>query len=239
MFTPDVINEIGNYVYRLIDPRDFQTFYVGRGVGNRVFDHAKDELKQFEGEEDELTTKLQQIRDIRLSNKEVICVIHRHGLTKEQAMEVESALIDCYPGLTNLISGYGSDRGVITADDLQATLKRPIYEEPEGIDYVIIKTSNNAIQINGSLYEATRRAWRAKLDRARNIKFALSVIGGIVREVYEVDQWYQSPESENRIEFNGKPACDEIANQLRGKMIPDYYRKQGMSSPFLYKKTNK
>lgn len=236
MFSADVINEIDNYVYRLIDPRDFQTFYIGRGVGNRVFDHARDELKRFEAEEDELTTKLQQIRDIRLSNKEVICVIHRYGLSREQAMEVESALIDCYPGLTNLISGYGSDRGVITADDLQATLKRPVYDEPEGVDYVIIKTSNNAIQINGSLYEATRRAWRAKLERAQDVKFALSVIGGIVREVYEVNEWYQSPESENRIEFNGKPACDEIADLFRGKMIPEYYRKKGMSSPFLYKK---
>jgi hypothetical protein len=154
-------------------------------------------------------------------------------------MEVGSALIDCYPGLTNLISGYGSDRGVITADDLQCTLKRPIYDEPEGLDYVIIKTSNNAIQINGSLYEATRRAWRAKLERAQNMKFVLSVIGGIVREVYEVDEWYISPESENRIEFNGKPACDEISNLFRGKMIPECYRKKGMSSPFLYKRAKR
>ena len=47
MFSVDVANKLGNYVYRLIDPRDFQTFYVGRGVGNRVFQHAKDELKHF------------------------------------------------------------------------------------------------------------------------------------------------------------------------------------------------
>ena len=138
MFSADVTSILGNYVYRLIDPRDFQTFYVGRGVGNRVFHHAKDELNHFEDDEDALTTKLQQIREIRLSGKEVICVIHRYGLTKEQAMEVESALIDCYPGLTNLVSGYGSDRGVITADDLQSSFERPIYEEPTEIDYIIV-----------------------------------------------------------------------------------------------------
>ena len=238
MFSSDVINKIDNYVYRLIDPRNFQTFYVGRGVGNRVFQHAKDELVNFEKEEDELTTKLKQIREIRLSGKEVLCVIHRHGLTKEQAKEVESALIDCYPGLTNLVSGYGSDRGVITADDLQATFKRPIYEEPDDVDYVIIKTTNAVVQAaQGSLYEATRRAWRANLKRAEKVKFVLSVIAGIVREVYEVEEWYQSAESNNRIEFHGKPACDEIANLFRDKMIPEYYRKKGMSSPFLYKKT--
>lgn len=238
MFTTDAINEIGNYVYRLIDPRDFQTFYVGRGVGNRVFQHAKEELKHFEENEDALSMKLEQIREIRLAGKEVICVIHRYGLTKEQAMEVESALIDCYPGLTNLVSGYGSDRGVITADDLQNTLERPVYEEPEDLDYIIIKTTRNAINNNGNLYEATRRAWRANLERAKKVKIVLSVIGGIVREVYEVSEWYRSPESENRIEFYGKPAKDEIANLFRGKMIPEYYRKKGMSSPFLYKNAN-
>lgn len=237
MFSADVTSILGNYVYRLIDPRDFQTFYVGRGVGNRVFYHAKDELNHFEDNEDALTTKLQQIREIRLSGKEVICVIHRYGLTKEQAMEVESALIDCYPGLTNLVSGYGSDRGVITADDLQSSLERPIYEEPTEIDYIIVKTSNSAVQIaQGSLYDATRRAWRANLERASKVNIVLSVISGIVREVYEVDVWYKSTEFDGRIEFKGKPANREIANLFRGKMIPEYYRKQGMSSPFLYKK---
>ena len=235
MFSADVISKLGNYVYRLIDPRDFQTFYVGRGVGNRVFHHAKDELNHFEDDEDGLTTKLQQIREIRLSGKEVICVIHRYGLTKDQAMEVESALIDCYPGLTNLISGYGSDRGVITAEDLRVSFERPIYEEPDEIDYVIVKTSNNNAAQNG-LYEATRRAWRANFERARKVKYVLSVISGIVQEVYEVDEWYRSPEFDGRVEFNGKPASREIANLFRGKMIPEYYRKQGMSSPFLYKK---
>ena len=238
MFTSNVIEEIGNYVYRLIDPRDYQTFYVGRGVGNRVFQHAKEEIKHFEEEDDALSMKLEQIREIRLSGKEVICVIHRYGLSREQAMEVESALIDCYPGLTNLVNGYGSDRGVITAEDLQNTLERPVYEEPDNLDYVIIKTTRNAINNNGNLYEATRRAWRANLERAKKVNIVLSVIDGIVREVYEVSEWYRSPESESRIEFNGKRAKDEIANLFRGKMIPEYYRKKGMSSPFLYKNAN-
>ena len=240
MFSSDVIDKIDNYVYRLIDPRDFQTFYVGRGVGNRVFQHAKDELENFEKDEDELTTKLKQIREIRLSGKEVLCVIHRHGLTKDQAKEVESALIDCYPGLTNLVSGYGSDRGLITTEDLQATFRRPIYEEPDDVEYVIIKTTNAVVQAaQGGLYEATRRAWRANLNKVKNVKLVLSVVSGIVREVYAVKEWYRSPEADNRVEFIGEPARDEVANLFRGKMIPECYRKKGMASPLLYKKTKK
>lgn len=29
------------YVYRLIDPRTYETFYVGKGCGDRVFQHTK------------------------------------------------------------------------------------------------------------------------------------------------------------------------------------------------------
>lgn len=34
-------NEKKFYVYHLVDPRMFHTFYVGKGCGNRVFDHAR------------------------------------------------------------------------------------------------------------------------------------------------------------------------------------------------------
>lgn len=39
MFTPDVIEQLNYYVYRLIDPRNGKTFYVGKG--NRVFTHVE------------------------------------------------------------------------------------------------------------------------------------------------------------------------------------------------------
>ena len=40
------LNNLSNnrkyYVYRLVDPRTLQTFYVGKGCGDRVFQHVKD-----------------------------------------------------------------------------------------------------------------------------------------------------------------------------------------------------
>ena len=35
----EVQEELGNYVYRLIDPRNGETFYVGKGKGNRIYAH--------------------------------------------------------------------------------------------------------------------------------------------------------------------------------------------------------
>ena len=118
-FTPDVCKRLEYYVYRLIDPRTGQTFYVGKGKNNRVFAHAQDALKDYDGvdylnaeQDDEISAKIQQIRDIHNAGLEVIMVIHRWGMDEATAYEVESALTDCYPGLTNEQSGHDSDRGV-------------------------------------------------------------------------------------------------------------------------------
>ena len=44
-FSQKAIDGLGNYVYRLIDPRDGETFYVGKGRGNRVYAHIHSEIK--------------------------------------------------------------------------------------------------------------------------------------------------------------------------------------------------
>jgi uncharacterized protein len=96
---------LGWYVYRLIDPRNGETFYVGKGRGNRVFVHvhAADGL-----EGDDLENKVKRIRQIQNAGLEVAHVIHRHGLDERSAFEVEAALIDAYPGLTNVAGGSGA-----------------------------------------------------------------------------------------------------------------------------------
>ena len=125
MFTSEVIEQLQYYVYRLIDPRNGQTFYVGKGKGNRLYAHINDALKNFDGEnyldtdEDEVSAKIQQIRDIKKSGLEVIHVIQRYGLTNKEAFEVEAALIDCYAGLTNIQAGFAPERGVNNAEVLQ------------------------------------------------------------------------------------------------------------------------
>lgn len=44
MFSPATVEAIGSYVYALADSND-QVFYVGKGQGNRVFDHV-DEVRR-------------------------------------------------------------------------------------------------------------------------------------------------------------------------------------------------
>ena len=81
-FPADIKRKLKTYVYRLIDPRNGETFYVGKGQGNRVFAHIRAE-KNLEG--DELDNKLKRIRDIRVAGFEVAHVIHRHGMDDKTA----------------------------------------------------------------------------------------------------------------------------------------------------------
>ena len=41
MFSTAIIEKINYYIYCLVDPRNQNIFYIGKGIGNRVFQHAR------------------------------------------------------------------------------------------------------------------------------------------------------------------------------------------------------
>lgn len=128
-------------------------------------------------------------------------------------------------------------QGILLDDGFEDGFEN-VYQEPS-FDYMIIKTTQGRIDFcNGSLYEATRHAWKINPERARLHPYVFSVVGGIVREVYFVHDWLlvtDGPEK-GRYEFIGEKASGEIARQFLGKRIPPYYRERGNQSPFLYKR---
>lgn len=89
-FSKKVVEELGYYVYALIDPRDHKIFYIGKGCGNRVFQHCLAAIL-----EDDETLKLDTIRAILDSGLEVGHYILRHRLSEEVALQMESLLIRC------------------------------------------------------------------------------------------------------------------------------------------------
>lgn len=246
-FSGDVIKKINDYVYRLIDPRNGETFYVGRGKGNRVFDHVKgefnysEEVYQDSDDEsissefaDEISDKIARINEIKASGLEVIYVIHRWGLTTDEAKEVEAALIDCYPGLTNVQNGYGAERGINNASAIENMLKTQKFDEKTDIDFCIIKVHQETINLCG-LYEAVRKSWRVNVDRISKIPYILAVCNGIVKEVYKVEKWLPDKEMDSkRYMFEGKKADEDIREHFVNKKLPDYYRKA--QYPVVYKK---
>ncbi|EEK5472084.1 hypothetical protein R3068_003799 [Salmonella enterica subsp. enterica serovar Schwarzengrund] len=248
-FPLGVMEHLGWYVYRLIDPRDGSTFYVGKGKGNRVFAHMRGEVAAVDDDE-LLSNKLKQLREIRLAGLEVIHVIHRHGIADEKtAYEVEAALIDAYPGLTNIMNGAGSNEyGAAHIKELIATY------QPETIvfQHKALMISVNRSSKDVDLYDAVRFSWRVSVERARKAEVILATVKGIVRGVYVADEWLKStrenfPEisswdedeefeatQNSRFGFRGKVAPPAIAQLYLGKKIPEDLRKKGAMSPVRY-----
>ena len=140
MFSQKVQEELGYYVYCLVDPRDKKIFYVGKGVGNRVFAHVNDALENV----DYITDKIDTIKEILAAGLKVDHYIIRHKLTEEDAFTVESVLIDflTHPDfnkeniLTNLVAGHHQwDEGIMTVDQI-----KQIYDcEPICLKKAVIK----------------------------------------------------------------------------------------------------
>jgi len=96
MFSNEVIHRLGCYIYRLIDPRNGSTFYVGKGFGNDIFNHINDD-NTLKYSNETLDLKCHDIQNIKSVSLAPICIIHRHNLTFEQAVAAEAAIIDLYP----------------------------------------------------------------------------------------------------------------------------------------------
>jgi hypothetical protein len=235
-FPPDVIQKLKTYVYRLIDPRNGETFYIGKGQGNRVFAHIRAEAG-IEG--DNLGNKLNRIREIRLSDLDVGHVIHRHGMDDDTAFEVESALIDAYPGLTNSIGGIGgTEFGAMHASEIL----RRYAAEPAVFQHKALLISVNRTAEETSLYEATRYAWKINRDKAAKAEIILATLQGLIVGAFEADQWLDATsanfpgrvEAPGRFGFVGHEATIEIKSIYVGKRVPDEFRKRGAANPVKY-----
>lgn len=236
MFSPEVRQQLKFYVYRLIDPRNGETFYVGKGKGNRVFQHAAGELP---ADSDADSAKLARIRQIKLSNFEVQHVIHRHGMESATAMEVEAALIDAYPGLTNAVAGQGSDAyGVMHAEEI---VRRYEAKDAE-FEHRVILISVYRTAAETSLYDATRYAWRIDPRRAANAQYALPLIQGLIVGAFEPAQWLEAttdnfPVRESmpgRWGFTGNEAPEHVRKLYVGRRVPAQYRRRGAANPIKY-----
>ncbi len=232
-FPPEVIEKLQSYVYRLIDPRNGETFYVGKGKGNRVFAHIREEV-----ESDDLGDKLRRIREIKAAGFEVAHVIHRHGMDDATAFEVEAALIDAYPGLTNIVVGPGSDYGAMHAQEIIQKYSA----QPAEFKHRAILINVNRSALETSLYEATRYAWKIDVKKAKRAEIVAAVRFGIIIEVFTPTDWLPAT-SENfpgrdpvpgRVGFRGNNADKDIRQLYIGKRVPDEYRKQGPANPVKY-----
>ena len=212
-FSSKTRENIGFYVYALIDPRNGKVFYIGKGKNNRVFDHAKGAV-----ESDARTEKIETIKSIIKEGKEVGHYIVRHGLDEKTAYEVESALIDflTYPHfnletvLTTKVAGHHQwDRGIKTIDEIEQTYAaEPLVINPK--EKILCLNLNKSYKKGGDIYKFTRGWWKLSEKRVKNVNVVLGIYNGIVRGVYRPipDLWEESNKEKGRWGFTGEEIKD-------------------------------
>lgn len=233
-FPPAVIEALGYYVYLLRDPDTDEVFYVGKGIGNRIFAHIQDSLSD---KTDNL--KLDRIRSIYNQGKQVKHTIHRHGLTEKEAFEVEAALIDIVglADLTNKVSGHHShDRGPMTIPDVIASYDAREIEIKEPSIIIVINQLYQRGMSQDELFRVTSGNWVIG-KRREKAQYAFAVANSLVRQVYRIENWYLVTDSHaktrERWRFEGHIAEEEKLQSYVNGSIRRYIT-QGAQNPIKY-----
>lgn len=255
-FDDKTIHKLKAYVYALFDPLEDRPFYIGKGRGNRVFQHVEGALK-----EDKESYKYEKIREIRArsENKRVKHTVIRHGMSDEVAFEVESALIDLAnrtgANLTNEITGHNSiENGMMSADDIIRKYNaKPLNKLLHSVVIININKKYQLIrdeflQTNTKhsgkdlIYESVKKAW--VIGKRRNsVDYVLAEYKGTIVGVYEIvevninnqpEKWYPIQNTTKiRWGFHGRRAQNHIQDNYLNKSIA-HHKKKGAANPIRY-----
>ena len=228
-FPSEVSMQLKSYVYLNSDPRDGKPFYLGKGIGNRAFNHLNDESD---------TQKVQKIRQIRDAGFEPRIEILRYGLSNNQASLLEAGVIDLLglTDLTNEIRGqHSSSFGRVRVEDLLLKLTAKPAQITHRALLITISQFYRSDMSDLELLEATRGIWKLG-KRREKAEIALAVYQGIVREVYRIISWLPAGtliyktrnlddvKSSTRWEFDGK-----VAEDLRKQYLHKAVGKSGQN----------
>jgi len=220
-FSKDVKERLGFYVYLLLDPETRMPFYIGKGKGDRIFHHLKDQNAESE--------KVQKIDELRKLGKEPILEILKWGLNEEEALLVESTAIDLLgiEALTNSQRGHGCRHGSRThVNELELELCDSSGDVQFHEPGILIRISKlwrydmTPIEI----YDSTRSCWVLSKARAEQAKHAYAVYDGKIREVYQINAWMPGGSTMVSLERDFQP--DPKRLEFVGVIAPETVRKK-------------
>ena len=205
-FSSNTIKQVGYYVYGLRRPGESAYFYIGKGKGNRVFSHANQKLRA--GIADPKFEVISSLQNVGGPDIDII----RHSLTEEEALLLESALIDCLgvKQLTNKIKGIDAEQyGLMSPREVENQYKgKPFRGDISAVCFKI----NTKWKKNMSadvLYEAVRGNWRLSLKRASKARYGIGIRDGVIRAIYKIDSWEIAPDrNPTRYRFSGTKEAD-------------------------------
>lgn len=245
------------YVYGLIDPRTKKIFYIGKGAGNRVFEHEKESLNSPDSDK----LKLRTIAEIKAAGFDVEKIIINYNLTEEEAFAAEAALINVFnyiedSKLTNIVSGHRSAEALSVQEFEKLNGAEELH--PQDIKHKILVIKINRLYHRSidddELYDAVRGIWRASKSKVKSIDYVFGVYNSLIVAVYKPSEWFVcknakdrlprqdivlTEKNENRIFFvdndyeQGLPP-DENEDFYYGKSIAGLKLNQSAQNPITY-----
>ena len=245
------------YVYGLIDPSTNKFFYIGKGTGNRVFEHEKESLNSPDSDK----LKLKTISEIKSQGLAVRKIIINSNLTEAEAFAAEAALINAfnYVGdvcLTNIVAGHHSAEALSVEDFEKIYGAEELCSEDIKHKILVIKI-NKLYRRNmpaAELYDSVRGLWRASINNVQNVEYVFGVYNSLIVAVYKPTQWYRckdkpekrprqdailTPQTENRVFFVDKNfelglPLDDNETFYYGKSIAGLKLNQSAQNPITY-----
>lgn len=190
------------YVYALIDPRNKKIFYIGKGAGNRVFEHERESLLYPDSEK----LKLKTIADIKAEGLDVEKIIINDNMTESEAFAAEASLINALNyisdiGLTNIVSGHHSSEA-LSVEEYEKKYGAVELQQSD-IRHKILVIKINKLYKKGmdaeSLYDTVRGVWRASMNRVKQVEYVIGVYNSLIVAVYKPSQWYVCKEAKNKL----------------------------------------
>jgi hypothetical protein len=175
------------------------------------------------------------------------------GYTERGYIKICSPVID---GLQSWVRQHGRQDGSFSSSCKACSPTGRNYSQtsqpgtgPAGEDFASVEEPVVAININRQypragnaeeLYQVTRSMWRLNPERANRARYAFAVYQGVIKEVYEIEQWMPATEAtrrfwrerenlqgddfgethDGRSEFVGEVAPEAVRKKYVGKKLP-------------------
>ena len=233
MFTSDIIRKIKYYVYLLSDPISGEIFYVGKGKGNRVFSHLKDNTDN---------QKSRKIKDLKSKGLEPKIEFLVHGVDDEITIKkIEASIIDLIGKnkLTNIVGGYeSSDFGRMDLAQIRGKYSSQKAEIKENVMLIKLSKTFRYNMDPRDLYDNTRGVWKVAEHRRKEVDYAFAVYDGIIQETYKILQWFEAWSTfNNREDFTSQREKDVKRWEFVGN-VSDEMRKKYLYKSVEHKEQN-
>ena len=240
-FNQIVKDQLQSYVYLLVDKRNNEIVYIGKGTGDRIFDHSYESLAE---NIENTSEKIERIRKLNETNN-IGYYIVRHGLSDHEAHILETALIDIFSNpnlkgihnLTNKINGFKHELGLKTAKEIEEKYTRGTLK-PDQIPHKVICININKTYEShrNNIYDAVKGSWNINPERAKKYDYVLAEYNGVIVGIYKAIEWkpddeamdnYIKEKTNDNKKYRKRNFSKFIGYEIRDREICDiYYHKK-------------